>query len=101
MDRTYVNLKSQIAVSALFQNIAKKLSYKKLWFFDTTNKKLCKYGNNFKYLYWKLADKEDGKFAKELEDVEYKQIINRINEDIDIFENNLTKIKKAIKSVVK
>lgn len=79
------------------EDIANELLAKKLWFFNTTNKKLCKYGTDFKYLYWKL----DEHFVKKLEEVEYKQIINRINEDIDIFENNLTKIKKTIKSIVK
>jgi len=83
------------------EKIAKELSDNELWFFDTTNKKLCKYGTDFKYLYWKLADEEDGKFAKKLEDVEYKQIINRINNDIERFEKKLDEIQNCISKFVK
>ena len=74
------------------EDISNELLTNKLWFFDIDkkNKKYCKYGSNFKYRYCKI-----------IEDIEYKQIIKKINKDIKNFDDHLDEIKKLIAKFVK
>ena len=74
-------------------NIAGKLNEKNYWFIDTENPKgKTKHDNFHSYddFIYRHSKKRLDKSPT------YKEIINRINKDIEIFEKNLNKIKRLI-----